>query len=706
MQFQLKSEIEMIPSSDSQVTQYYSANAYSSQVSGEDDTKPDASTIEEAESSLRDSDSLNNEEARVLLGRYEYQKGNIEAALRVFEGIDIAAATPKMKISLSEIGKPHIRRSYNYAAPPFSINTVSLLLEAAYLKAKSLQNFGRYKEAADSCKVILDIIESSFPVGFPEHLGADHKLHETLSNTIKLLPELWQLADLHQEAILAFRRILLHRWNMDKETMADIQKEFAIFLLYSGGEEGNPPNLRMQMEGSFIPRNNIEEAILLLMILLRKVSLKKIKWDPSILDHLSFALSISGGLRSLGKQLEELLPGIIDNNERCLLLALCYYGEGDNLSALNLLRNIYENNNPNIGFALLLASKIYEENSNSKEGISTAKRAIHAFKDRCDEMVGVAYSSLGVSLSANSRSAVTDSERVTQQSEALESLETAGRLTRMNDSRILYHLSLENAEQRKLDVALGYAKRLLVLEGGSHLNGWMLLARILSAQKQFRDGEIIINAALDQSGKWDQGELLRTKAKLQLAQKQVKHAIQTYTQLLAVLHVQHKSFGFQKKNLEVGEIHHRSLEIETWNDLATIYISLSQWHDAEACLLKSKAISNYSASTRHTNGLLCEAKGLHKQALKANKHALDVDPGHVQSLVSIAVVFRKLGGQSGAVARSFLNEALRVNRMSSSAWYNLGLILKDEGPMFLREAADCFEAATVLKETEPIEPFR
>ncbi|KAJ9535463.1 hypothetical protein OSB04_un001409 [Centaurea solstitialis] len=107
-----------------------------------------------------------------------------------------------------------------------------------------------------------------------------------------------------------------------------------------------------------------------------------------------------------------------------------------------------------------------------------------------------------------------------------------------------------------------------------------------------------------------------------------------------------------------------------------------------------------------TSRMLYEAKGLHKQALKAYKHALDVDPGHVPSLVSIAVVLRKLGGRSGPVARSFLNEALRVYRMSSSAWYNLGLLLRDESPTFLREAADCFEAATVLKETEPIEPFR
>lgn len=79
-----------------------------------------------------------------MLGRYEYQTGNTEAALCVYEGIDIAAATTKLKISLSELAYPQ-RHSHFYAAPPFSLNTVGLLLEAAYLKSKSLQHFGRYK---------------------------------------------------------------------------------------------------------------------------------------------------------------------------------------------------------------------------------------------------------------------------------------------------------------------------------------------------------------------------------------------------------------------------------------------------------------------------------------------------------------------------------------------------------------------------------
>jgi tetratricopeptide (TPR) repeat protein len=398
----------------------------------------------------------------------------------------------------------------------------------------------------------LDIVESSLPEGLPQNFGADCKLQETLNKAVELLPELWKLADSPHEAILSYRQALLLNWNLDAITTAKIQKEFAIFLLYSGGE-ASPPNLRSQMDGSFVPRNNIEEAILLLMILLRKVSLKRIEWDPSILDHLSFALSVAGDLRALANQVEELLPGIIHWKERYHTLALCYYGAGEDLVALNLLRKLLSRSeDPNCVPALLMASKICGENPDlAEEGISFACRVLESFGGGCNQLESIASCLLGVSLSAHSKSAVTDSERVTRRSEAVQALETAGRMTRMSDPFILYHLSLENAEQRKLDTALHYAKRLLKLEGGSNVKGWLLLARILSAQKRFMDAETVINAALDQTGKWDQGELLRTKAKLQIAQGQLKIAIETYTQLLAVLHIQSKSFGSGKKLLKV-----------------------------------------------------------------------------------------------------------------------------------------------------------
>lgn len=106
-------------------------------------------------------------------------------------------------------------------------------------------------------------------------------------------------------------------------------------------------------------------------------------------------------------------------------------------------------------------------------------------------------------------------------------------------------------------------------------------------------------------------------------------------------------------------------------------------------------------------GILYEAKGLHKAALKAFIYALDIDPTHVPSLVSTAVGLRQLGNQSHAVVRSLLTNALRLDRTNHSAWYNLGLFYKakDTASSSL-EAAECFEAAAFLEETAPVEPFR
>ncbi|KAL4294669.1 hypothetical protein AHAS_Ahas18G0251200 [Arachis hypogaea] len=282
------------------------------------------------------------------------------------------------------------------------------------------------------------------------------------------------------------------------------------------------------------------------MILLRKVTLNRIEWDPSILDHLSFALSVSGDLMILANQLEELLPGTIHRKERFHALALCYYGAGKNVEALDLLRKLLSNReDPRHVPSLLMASKICCENfSVTKDpGVSFARMALENLDGRCNQLENMANFLLGVSLSAYSKFAISDAERVKRQSEALHTLENACKLSRMEDPVVLYHLSLEYAEQRKLDAALHYAKCIVKLEVGSNVKGWLLLSRVLSAQKRFLDAESIINAALDQTGKWDQGDLLRTKAKLQIAQGQLKSAIETYTQLLAVLQV-HMSQSF------------------------------------------------------------------------------------------------------------------------------------------------------------------
>ncbi|KAF5768170.1 putative 43kDa postsynaptic protein [Helianthus annuus] len=700
---------EMNASSESLATRDFSASGYSSRP-GEADPKVDNSNIEEAESSLRESGFLNYEEARALLGRLEYQKGNIEAALHVFEGIDIPAIIPKIKNSLSRRSEPPRRHSQSDTSPQMSVHAISLLFEAIFLKSKSLQALGRFKEAAESCRIILETIESALPDGFLD-FSSYFKLQEIVNKSVELLPELWKLASDPQASILSYRRALLYHWNLDHNTRMNIEKEFAIFLLYSGCD-ASPPNLKSQMESSYAPKNNLEEAILLLLILLRKTVLGIIEWDPSIYYHLSFALSFSCDLTSLAHQIEEFPPAILERKERYNTLALCYYGEGEEIVSLNLLRSLFNNNKEkenhhSYAFEILLASKICGARSDLiEEGITYLRKLLTTFEGNCDEMISDAKFLLGVSLSAKSRTSSLDSERISTQMEALTALESAHKTMKHEDANVLYNLSLEYAENRKLDIALYHAKQLVKIEAGASVKGWILLARILSAQKQYSDAENIIDAALDETGKWDHGELLRTKAKLQIAQGDLKSAIETYTRLLAVLQVQNKSFGLHKKLSKKASDKERGLEMETWHDLANVYTSLSQWRDAEVCLLKSKAIDPHSASRWHATGLLHQAKGQREEALTLFEKALDVDPNHVPSLISTAIVLRELNDRSLPVAKSFITDALRLDRTNPRAWFNLGLVHKAGHGSSALEAAECFEAAIMLEESEPVEPFR
>ncbi|EMS59861.1 Tetratricopeptide repeat protein 7B [Triticum urartu] len=682
--------------------------------------------LREAELSLQEGGSLNYEEARALLAKVEYQQGHVEEALRVLDGINTAELIPMVKMSICRLARADPHSSY----PPMSLHTVNLVMETIYLKTIALRDLGKFKEAAQECSTILDVVESALPKGLPAKFGDGSNLNATIRSAVELLPELWKLADFPPKVLSSYRGALLSNWNLDAKAIGRIQKEFAIFLLYSGCEACTPP-LRSQLDGSFVPRNNLEEAILLLMILLMKFNLKRLERDPTVMHHLTFALSLSGRLKPLAGQFEKLLPGVLDSREWLYNVALCYLAEEDDLAALNLLKMILRfGEDPSCLKELLLTSKICSENgAHAEEGASYARRALASLDGGCDQLEVVADLLLGISLSRQARYAPSGTERASQQREALKVLGVAEKKMQDKDFRVLYNLSLENAEQRKLDAAALYAKKLLKLENGSELRSWLLVARITSAQKRFEDAESIVNAALDQTAKWCQGDLLQTKAKIQAANGQFKKAVETYTQLLAVIELRKKSFNsgifvlqlwdsIRKRsdktslislfNFSQGTKDDGSMETEAWYNLALLYLSLSQWRDTELCISKIKAISAYSPLAYHATGKLLEARGFLKEALGAYSKALDLDPKHVPSLICAAVALRQLGGRPLPAARCLLTDALRLDRTNHVAWFNLGLTYEDEGgsSSAALEAAECFQAAALLEETAPAEPFR
>ncbi|KAK3011349.1 hypothetical protein RJ639_012800 [Escallonia herrerae] len=563
------------------------------------EAKLDEGNIDEAESALRDGLSLNFEEARALLGRLEYQRGNVEAALRVFDGIDLQAAILRMQPSLAEKQPSKKGRSRTESLHAVSQHAASLVLEAIYLKARSLQKLGKVTEAAHECKSVLDAVEKIFYHGIPDVL-VDYKLQDTVSRAVELLPELWKQAGCYPEAMSAYRRALLSQWNLDNDCCARIQKGFAVFLLYSGVEV-SPPSLAVQIDGSYVPRNNLEEAILLFMILMRKFYLGKTQWDPSVIEHLTFALSLCRQTSVLAKQLEEVMPGFFQRVERWKSLALGYSGAGQEITALVVLRkSLHKHEKPDDLMSLLLAAKICSEDSLlAAEGVGYAQRAIMNAQGVHKHLKGVGLRMLGLCLGKQAKVSSSDFERSRLQSEALKSLDAAVALEHDN-SDLIFDLGVQYAEHRNLNAALRYAKQYIDTTGGSVLKGWRLLALVLSAQQRYSEAQVVIDAALDETAKWEQGPLLRMKAKLKTSQSLHMEAIETYRYLLALVQAQRKSYGPLRNAPQTED--DKVNEYEVWHGLANLYSSLSHWNDAEICLGKARALIEYSAETLHAEG--------------------------------------------------------------------------------------------------------
>ncbi|XVE70197.1 hypothetical protein DITRI_Ditri10aG0053300 [Diplodiscus trichospermus] len=696
-------------SPESLATRDFSASGLSSRT-GDWESKLEDVQVDEVESTLKEALSLNYEEARALLGRLEYQRGNFDAALQVFLGIDIKGLTPRMMRAIvlrTRQRKPH--RSKGDIIPPsvMSMHSVSLLLEAILLKAKSLEELGHFREAAKECNIILDVVEAALPNGMHEGIVEDCKLQEMFHKALELLPNLWTKAGFLSEAITAYRRALVKPWNLDPLRLASVQKDLAATLLYGGVETSLPPHL--QVWGSTTPNGNIEEAILLLLLLMQKVAYGEIKWDADIMDHLTFAFSVTGQFELLATHVEQALPGIYERAERWYLLALCYAAAGQNEVALNLLKKVSgqseAKHKPHIP-ALLFGAKLSSQDpKHSHYGITFARNVIDLADQATEHFKGQAHKFLGVCYGNAARISISDSERALFQKESLASLNSAA-LNMKEDPEVMFNLSLENAVQRNLDVAFDNAMAYSNMVTENSGRGWRLLALILSADRRFKDAETIHEFALDEAGRLDQLELLRLKAVLQIAQERPKQAIETYRILLSLIQAQREPQSNTSDNATISDsenVAERNMEMAAWQDLATVYTKFGSWTDAEICLNKAKSIEFYSPKSWHTTGLLFEAQSLYKEALVSFSVSLSIEPEYVPSIVSTAAILVQLGGQSLPIARSYLMNALRLDPTNHDAWMNLGLIAKMEGS--LQQAADFFQAAYELKMSAPVEAF-
>ena len=100
---------------------------------------------------------------------------------------------------------------------------------------------------------------------------------------------------------------------------------------------------------------------------------------------------------------------------------------------------------------------------------------------------------------------------------------------------------------------------------------------------------------------------------------------------------------------------------------------------------------------------MCEGRGQIQEAFAAYTNALLLEPCFVPCKILISALLLKIGSKALPVARSLLSDALRIDPTNRMAWYYLGMVHRDDGRIV--DAADCFQAASMLEESNPIESF-
>ena len=256
------------------------------------------------------------------------------------------------------------------------------------------------------------------------------------------------------------------------------------------------------------------------------------------MNHLMYALSLSGHYEVLASHVEMLLPGPYNRSERWYILALCYSASGMDDSALNIIRNgvcvLERKGKPHIPSLLLGAKLCCKNPMHASEGIKFANKVKKSFRS-CDmHFISIVNHFLGVCYGPFSRSSTSDLDRSRLQDDALRLLQDAAAMAKYNPE-ILYSLAWENAMQRKLNAAVESATECLEMVMGGSVSAWKLLILILSAQQNLQEAEAVADFAMDEAEKDDQLDILRLKAQIQASRGQFKSAVESFRVLLSTI---------------------------------------------------------------------------------------------------------------------------------------------------------------------------
>ncbi|XP_072265850.1 tetratricopeptide repeat protein 7A isoform X5 [Pyxicephalus adspersus] len=386
-----------------------------------------------------------------------------------------------------------------------------------------------------------------------------------------------------------------------------------------------------------------------------------------------------------------------------------------------------------------------------EDGEQFAKQVIN-MGDEAGESIAKGFLALGLVYSLKATDAIQKSTQDDWSKKALQALEKAHKLDR-EDTQIILYFSLQLGLVRQVSDAIEHLQEALRL-CKDDIGCLHLLALLLSAQKQYKHAIDAINIAISEYP--ENFSLLFTKTKLEWKHKGPEEALITcrhmlylwqklfnYSQLsdsekessLADVPLTRKHSGMHlalpeghdqengsqrassiaasRMEQAMSEISmhsstHRQGPMQQWITLEQIWLQAAElfmeqqlMKEAGFCIQEAASLFPTSHTVLYMRGKLSEMKGCLEEAKQLYNEALTVNPDGVKIMHSLGLILMRLGRYS--LAEKFFRDAVQIQSTSHEAWKGLGDVLQAQGKH--EAAVECFITALDLESSCPVSPF-
>ncbi|CAK9798302.1 Tetratricopeptide repeat protein 7B [Anthophora plagiata] len=667
-------------------------------------------------------------DAHLLLGKLHYAMGMYEEALQHYQQAELHTLTEK----------PLPCRSLRIIAESYAIK--GLCLEKLPPNSKSKYKIAEWQEQIIKCYEIagdltLVYLQEQDKLAMQHQNGtstvnsnntgtcssqssfcsAKH-IGPILETALQRAPILYIQIGNIQGAINRYREILSAVESTTTQSLrVTLTRQLAEVLVRGiSGAEYKAPETPNEATGSpwkpkkylgpnmFVPRNEYEETILLLLISeamavrdavlsqspeFKDARIHAFENATAVYDLLTEVVVRWSQVDLLYESFERAMKFSHEEAHVWTQCALCLISMGRYMHAYKVLKVVARLSPQKVMPCLLAARLCYEQLNMIKKGIEWSQKALQrettnsqGMQSRCHLYIGIGHSILATNT-------IVKMDKTYHTKTALECFQKAQQCD-PNDHLAEYYLAHEYAINRQINDAMIHVKIALNLRA-EHIPSLHLL--------RISNCEVSVHS--------ERRSETRSVFQLYTSEMSDKDSSSIHAQSLAASRVEQAlsevASSLSSFTPKPGPQRAWLLQLQVWLLLTEVYLVLDQPNGAVLSLQEATNIFPLSHHIMYMRGLLHEYKLEYIEAKQCYQNAVAINPSHVKSLQHLGLIYHYLGSQR--LAEKTLRDAAKIDPNSHQTWYYLEKVLESLGEV--EAASDCMATALEVETTNPILPI-